>query len=128
MRRGFFRLWVVASVLWALPWIWLGASGGGFIEPARQANVFDQFDEAAPGVPTKSALEVKMAILEQARRGELASSPIIIPAHVNWSGTALLLGIIASVPALLLAIGWAIAGFSRPRERTYISRDSGLAP
>ena len=91
----------------------MGVTSGLIVAPARQANVFDQFDEAAPGVPAQQAVETKIAILQQMSRDELGSpSPLVIPARVNWSGILELSGFVVSLPALLLAIGRAFAGFS----------------
>jgi hypothetical protein len=83
MRRGFLRLWVVASVAWVLLWLGMGVAGGMFSEPA---NYFDRFDVVA--------------------------SSGTMPA---WVSPTL---VVVGPPALLLAIGWAFAGFSGAVRRS----------
>jgi hypothetical protein len=112
MRRGFFRLWVVASVLWALPWIGLGVSDGMFVTPAHEVALDDASFNAALGLPPHAKhIDVMLATFNAANHGTLPKGQQV-PAAFNPDGTLAVLAFVASVPALLLAIGWAFSGFS----------------
>ena len=115
MRRGFFRLWVVFSLLWGAFWVALGAGNGLVITPAHE--IAAPADRAAFGLPASaSELDLKLAILDAGSHDALPKGKQV-PAAFDLSGTALVLGLAVSAPALLFAMGWAFAGFSRPVGR-----------
>jgi hypothetical protein len=110
MRRGFFRLWVMCSALWAAAWLVIGASNGLLVTPAHE--VAAPLDRASLGLPADASdFNLNIATLDAGSRGALPEGQTV-PAAFNPSGTLAVLGFAASAPALLLAIGWAFAGFS----------------
>ena len=118
MRRGFFRLWVVISVLWAAVWIGFGVNEGLVVTPAHEVALDDASYNAALGLPSDAKhIDVVLATLDAGSRGVLPKGQLV-PAAFNPTGTLGVLGFAVSAPALLLAIGWAFAGFSGAVRRS----------
>ena len=107
MRRGFFRLWVAFSVLWVGVWLVIGFNDRLIVSPTDEAAPVTDQASNAPS-PDAEARQVKREFLHPPPRTHLQS----VRGKFNPAGTLAVIGLASSAPALLLAIGWAFAGFS----------------
>ena len=123
MRRGFFRLWVVISVLWVAAWIGVGVTLGLMVTPAHE--IAAPVDRASLGLPPDASdMDMAIAMLRAATRHERPRAQLV-PAAFDPVGALKIAGIAASAPLLLLAIGWAFAGFSGAMRRNNDSWSPG---